>query len=231
MKPYEPWEFCKAIDCDALGVIFKDEKMKQRYCHKCKAYQMHGYIRDHGQILEEGSGLIARVREAEADCAAMREALEWIKANSDTGFLYMGEMRYQGIGKNIQNKCEKALDPNPGSALLAELEQLRFLRPEVQWFARQMEIVLRTHDKKKGKQGWKKLSYGYLKNLLKTETEELLNVLNDQAYHVGCSRRVIHDAADIANVAMMLADNANAELQAYFLAQAERVKNNYKEDK
>ena len=63
MKPYKPWDFCKSIDCDALSVVHKDERMKKVYCHKCYAYQFHQYLRDHDQILEEGSSL-ARVIQA-----------------------------------------------------------------------------------------------------------------------------------------------------------------------
>ena len=61
MKLYKPWDFCKSIDCDALGVIFKDEKMKKRYCYRCYAYRMHQYLKEHGQILEEGSELAKRL--------------------------------------------------------------------------------------------------------------------------------------------------------------------------
>lgn len=61
MKPYQPWEFCKAIDCDALSVIHQDQRMKKVYCYRCYAYRMHQYLKDHGQILEEGSELAKRL--------------------------------------------------------------------------------------------------------------------------------------------------------------------------
>ncbi len=83
MKPYEPWEFCKAIDCPAFpGIIFGCEDTKKIFCRKCHAYQMHQYLKDHGQILEEGSGLIARVREAEAELATHKRALTFFIADT-----------------------------------------------------------------------------------------------------------------------------------------------------
>ena len=66
LKLYKPWEFCKAIDCDALSVIHQDQRMKKVYCYRCYAYRMHQYLKDHGQILEEGSELeqLRNIRDA-----------------------------------------------------------------------------------------------------------------------------------------------------------------------
>jgi hypothetical protein len=35
--------------------------MKKVYCYRCYAYRMHQYLKEHGQILEEGSELAKRV--------------------------------------------------------------------------------------------------------------------------------------------------------------------------
>ena len=59
MKPYQPWEFCKTIDCDVLEIIKKP--YQKMYCQKCKAYKFHQYLKEHGQILEEGSELAKRL--------------------------------------------------------------------------------------------------------------------------------------------------------------------------
>lgn len=58
MKIYKPWDFCKSINCDALEI--KDTEIRGQYCHKCNACLMHQYLRDHGQILEEGSELMGQ---------------------------------------------------------------------------------------------------------------------------------------------------------------------------
>ena len=77
------------------------------------------------------------------------------------------------------------------------------LRPEVQWFAEQMERKLREND---WKGGWQVDSYQSLCQRLKEEGSELEqlipSVLKDSPSHV------IGEAADVANFAMMIADNA-----------------------
>ena len=73
MEAYKPWNFCKAIDCPALmaypidcsqqiGLPFIDwdKERKTLYCNGCKAYKMHQYLKEHGQIIEEGSELAAQ---------------------------------------------------------------------------------------------------------------------------------------------------------------------------
>jgi hypothetical protein len=35
--------------------------MKKVYCHKCYAYKFHQYLKENGQILEEGSELAKRL--------------------------------------------------------------------------------------------------------------------------------------------------------------------------
>ena len=70
MKPYEPWEFCKSINCGAL--IHSINTRKWALCDQCKACHMHTYLREHGQILEEGS-----VLQIELD--ALRKVAETVK--------------------------------------------------------------------------------------------------------------------------------------------------------
>lgn len=55
MQPYKSWDFCKSIDCGAM--IRTEEMRKGLICPTCKAYQMHTYLQEHGQITEEGSYL------------------------------------------------------------------------------------------------------------------------------------------------------------------------------
>jgi len=92
------------------------------------------------------------------------------------------------------------------------------LRPEVQWFAEQMELMLQANDHK---QGWSSESSEYL--LMECER-------NFDALDVACSNfnRAAHTAhtelrkewlsailrrsANVANFAMMVADNARNEV-------------------
>jgi hypothetical protein len=64
MKPYEPWEYCKAIHCLAIE-IQGEEYRGNTGCVKCNAYKLHQYLRHHSQILEAGSELERLVTVAE----------------------------------------------------------------------------------------------------------------------------------------------------------------------
>lgn len=111
--------------------------------------------------------------------------------------------------------CDSEDDECDTSHLLDELERVRLLetkatkldtlRPEVLWFAREMERQLRKHDEAKGRWGWKSLTFLELYQLLDDEREELSNAF--MGAH-GSLAEMIHESADLANIAMMIADNA-----------------------
>jgi hypothetical protein len=67
------------------------------------------------------------------------------------------------------------------------------LRPEVQWFAEQMELALQANDHKLG---WKDCSKDWLNEQLHRHTRYLLQ------------DNITRRAANVANFAMMIADNA-----------------------
>ena len=77
------------------------------------------------------------------------------------------------------------------------------LRPEVQWFAEQMELALEANDHKGG---WGNDSSSALLTRLREETEELKTTLNKG--HRLSPSHAVKEAADVANFAMMIADNA-----------------------
>ena len=74
------------------------------------------------------------------------------------------------------------------------------MRGVIQWFAEKMEDELRENDPKGG---WHGCSYSYLCHKLLEEVGELVAILMD-----GENGNVTEEAADIANYAMMIADNA-----------------------
>ena len=74
MKPYESWDFCKSINCNAL--IRPKELRKQTICTECTAYKMHQYLKENGQILEKGSELL---QELEALRALEKVAIDIAK--------------------------------------------------------------------------------------------------------------------------------------------------------
>lgn len=123
----------------------------------------------------------------------------------------------------VVEKIEAALSTDSGRATLerikgleAKATRLDSLRPEVLWFAEQMESQLRLHDEAKGKQGWKGMTFLELFELLDEERKELSNALRD-----GTAEDLIHEAADVANIAMMVADNAKTAIDAYLKAGGE----------
>jgi len=71
------------------------------------------------------------------------------------------------------------------------------IRKEVMWFARRMELKLRENDHK---DHWTGCDFEYLfRRLMEESTELHAAFLDDQ----------IDEAADVANFAMMIADNAH----------------------
>jgi predicted RecB family nuclease len=94
--------------------------------------------------------------------------------------------------------------------VLAKLqrEAAHGLRPTVLWFAQQMELKLCANEHKSS---WSRASYNYLLLRLSQEAAEL----NDQIYekslgyrsHERDAEMIIPEAADVANFAMMIADN------------------------
>lgn len=84
-------------------------------------------------------------------------------------------------------------------------------RPEVQWFAKQMESKLQANDHK---QHWSKCHPDYLIHRLYQEANELWRAIEQKK----TAHEVIQEAADVANFAMMLADVA----ERWFPAEASK---------
>lgn len=86
-------------------------------------------------------------------------------------------------------------------ALLQELKGAVTPRPAVGWFAEQMELRLRANDHKGG---WKNCRVFLLLNRLFDEARELYDAV---CYAQSDTKNIIQECADIANFAMMIADN------------------------
>jgi len=79
------------------------------------------------------------------------------------------------------------------------------MRGEVVWFAEHMEGQLRENDHK-GVDGWKTMSLKWLMHRLRQEINELERAIAGE-------KNVIEEAADVANFAMMIADNFSHSLE------------------
>jgi NTP pyrophosphatase (non-canonical NTP hydrolase) len=84
------------------------------------------------------------------------------------------------------------------------------LRPAVLKFAQAMEDRLREHDAERGAHGWDNSDSFWLYDRLRQECRELRKELRraDGNCDVGYLARIRDEAADVANFAMMIADNA-----------------------
>lgn len=88
------------------------------------------------------------------------------------------------------------------------MSEILGLRDELAYFAIEMERKLRANDHKTG---WRGLAFPHLLKRLHQETAELeraLNATDDPDY-----RRIVTEAADVANFAMMIANNAQDEIE------------------
>ncbi len=74
------------------------------------------------------------------------------------------------------------------------------MRESVRWFAEKMEAALAAHD---DRPGWEGESTRWLFMRLCDEADEL-----ETAFRMSDPERMIHEAADVAAFAMMIADNA-----------------------
>jgi len=92
-------------------------------------------------------------------------------------------------------------------------------REPVLWFAGAMERKLRANDHKGG---WRQCELGYLSKRLHEEANELSRVLRalkhekQKVRHDGLhdhAREVVAEAADVANFAMMIADQVRHLLE------------------
>jgi hypothetical protein len=88
------------------------------------------------------------------------------------------------------------------------------MRESVKWFAEQMENTLKKND---NKHGWDMCSFAYLFDSLSKERDELLLSLNKKTQPVEAHRkRIIRECTDVANFAMMIADNIRNKKGIHF---------------
>jgi NTP pyrophosphatase (non-canonical NTP hydrolase) len=87
-------------------------------------------------------------------------------------------------------------------------------RPAVQWFAGEMEEKLRKNDHR-GPDGWKGCRFDYLTGRLMQEMMEVFRELwranadtRIAKIDSEVARKITDECADVANFAMMIADNA-----------------------
>lgn len=87
------------------------------------------------------------------------------------------------------------------------------LRQSVKRFAARMEQQLEAHDRERGRYGWHREGVVFLMRRLQDEVAELVQAMYHVPYPYDAwdseriRRRIANEAADVANFAMMIADN------------------------
>ncbi|MBB6672602.1 hypothetical protein [Cohnella nanjingensis] len=147
------------------------------------------------------SGKYESAPPAERQADVYREALEWYankenyEWNADDEDFFSAP--WASVVDDDGERARQALSACPTT-------QPSGIREPVQWFAEQMEQTLRRNDHKGG---WGACSDAYLWGKLEEEIEELR-----QHYprydRPGELDGIARDASDVANIVMMLADNA-----------------------
>lgn len=85
MKPYEPWEYCRSIDCKNIEAV---------NCRLCPVCHFHAYLSANNQILEPGSEL---ARLVEALVKKKQISAEWWKSDA----VKLHQKAVGDIGKQI----------------------------------------------------------------------------------------------------------------------------------
>ena len=147
VETYKSWDFCKATGCNFL---IRDEAIRADLCKSCPAYQMHQYLHEHGQVLEEGSKLQtdmsnhratveatknilddlnhmrSQLAEAQADNAALVETIKTVINIHIAPGCTCDDAGYICPRCRVFTTCHLTLNnPHPGADLLIELEQYK----------------------------------------------------------------------------------------------------------
>lgn len=129
--------------------------------------------------------------ESEGEAERYRAALE--KIVNRQGYSY-------AEGHYMRQIAQEALSSTSETAVQ--------LRPAVQQFAEYMEKVLKHNDHKGG---WNECTDDYLLDRLQEEVKELISAVRGRKAR-NPELRIRNEAADVANFAMMIADNARLSL-------------------
>jgi hypothetical protein len=110
----------------------------------------------------------------------------------------------------LREDLETMKDQLVGSAhirdRLVHADNFDFLRESVQWFATVMEVVLRKNDHKGG---WENEPFQYFIDRMRDELSEIEGAIANLRPSDGDLIDLVNECADLANFAMMLAENAH----------------------
>lgn len=158
------------------------------------------------------------LREAAAEIRRLRARSEALQVIEETPASYYNQGFRAGIEAAAQYHDAKAISAENRQAFdtarrhNADAAAIRALadkppademelRPEVAAFARLMERELRTNDARRGAEGWKGMTAAELLRMLDVDAAKLRFALG-----AGDATKAIEQCADVANMAMMIAD-------------------------
>lgn len=149
--------------------------------------------------IEELEAEVARLRERVAD---LGEALDML-AIATRKYRSLPRIDGDTIGR-LEAELSEALE-KARAVLRGDAPTTPAIREEVRWFAVEMERKLRQND---WRGGWADSHPDWLLDRLREETREL-----DAAVQAGRPNKIIDEAADVANFAMMIADQQRKILE------------------
>ena len=184
------------------SLLAECKQLKEEHCEDCccaQSWAALGITKYTGKsIPEEIEALKERAQKAEARCADQKRILD-----------------------NIQKSVESGPDMVELDRLRTEAARWQALRPEVQIFAEAMERKLRENDHKGG---WDDMPSRWLRGRLAGEVRELeaaiaayidkIDICNREQDLSKSRQAILSECADIANFAMMIADNCKSLVAA-----------------
>jgi NTP pyrophosphatase (non-canonical NTP hydrolase) len=114
------------------------------------------------------------------------------------------EETFIALRRGMDRDCIDVYELGENVAFFAQqLNPIPSPREELHWFIQEMEKKLEANDHKGG---WENCTNGYLCNRLKEECVELFKEISYQGPNI------VNEAADVANIAMMIADIARKKI-------------------
>jgi NTP pyrophosphatase (non-canonical NTP hydrolase) len=200
-------------------------------CPKCRRENQECDLKDAHARVSQLREEIASIRATSTEC----EGVERLK--SYLGGWVLGEWDSDVKNRPLVNIYRKSLDsiwrcvykkitgndlPRPSHEELCKKDSIAFdekgdrrpIRDEVLWFASRMEAKLRENDHKSH---WSECSFSWLLGRLDEETKELIaewKRASERGFTKEQAHRIAEEAADIANFALFIADNARRKSDA-----------------
>lgn len=204
----DKWAFVACRDCTKPHCTKCEEFRKQ--AATLAGYENLKLTSEEAKSLlrDAGIGIAMHNRELQAEISRLKNWVNDLQSGMYVNCVYCGHRYGQtdevsvSMADVLKAHIEQCPD-HPMSKLKQEIERLKAAEPreEVKWFAEEMEKVLQANDHKGG---WDKCDDGYLAWMLRDNLGKLCEAAYQEPKNL---QEISKSAVDIANYAMMIADN------------------------